>query len=113
MKPLTLHPHELNRLLSTGSVTVWRPMKPQPPAYINDLHGGKLSKRAPYTLEDNETGIIIGMGFFDDDDRPYICPHPPGSEAWVRETWATDIHNNGDSPKRIAELCQEAGYEVG
>lgn len=87
-KPILLYAHEVRRLLETGRVDVWRPVEPQPPMGINELHGGELSKRAPYTLEDNETGIIIGMGFLDDDDRPYICPHPPDSTAWVRETWA-------------------------
>lgn len=30
MKPLTLYPHELRRLLPAGRVTLWRPVEPQP-----------------------------------------------------------------------------------
>lgn len=52
-----------------------RPIRPQPPSYINDLHGGELSKRAPYQLECNETGVSLGFGFQDDNDVLYKCPY--------------------------------------
>lgn len=41
------------------------------------------------------------------------CPFGfPGHRLWVRETWATDLHNEQDSPSRIKELCEDAGYRV-
>lgn len=61
-------------------------VRPQPPSYIDALHGDDLRRRAPYRVEHPETGLILGNGFQDDNDRFYLCP-VPGDELWVRETW--------------------------
>ena len=65
-----------------------RVVNPQPPEYINELHGGELSKRVPYSLEDYETGCVLGQGFEDDQGVLYKCPYGvPGDRLWVREAW--------------------------
>lgn len=86
MKPITLNQSEVRTLLAEGRVEVRREVKPQPPEYINELHGRELSERAPYRLENSE-GKICGVGFQDDNDTFYRCL-PPRTEVWVRETWA-------------------------
>ena len=62
-------------LLSGAKTQTRRIIKPQPPEGIDELHGGKLSQRAPYLLEHPETGQIIGEGFEDESGRRYMCPY--------------------------------------
>ena len=65
-----------------------RPVKPQPPAYIDELYGGELRQQAPYQLECHESGCVLGYGFEDDNGQLYQCPFGvPGDRLWVRETF--------------------------
>lgn len=72
-----------------------RIIKPRPPEWINKLHGGELSKRAPYDLEDDE-GRGCGSGFQDDRGGYYRVPYGlPGDRLWVREAWCHAADDNG------------------
>lgn len=77
-------------MLDGSKTQTRRPVKPQPPSYIDALHGHDLRGRAPYDLEHPESGAIIGRGFQDDDDVFYKCHWSVGDLIWCRETWATD-----------------------
>lgn len=92
MKPITLHPHEIRRLIDTGSVTVWRPMKPQPRW---DTLGGFEA------WECKGGHVHVWDEDRDPDEVAFVnqcAPHPPGSERWVRETW----RGNTDGELEIA-----------
>jgi hypothetical protein len=61
-----------------------RIVKPQPPEWIDELHGYELSKRAPYAIEDDEQRVC-GWGFQDDHDRYWKFPYGKiGDRLWVR-----------------------------
>jgi hypothetical protein len=48
---------------------------------------------------------------FADEDRGWKSPFGgPGSQLWVRECWATDLHYEQDAPSDIAAKAEEAGY---
>lgn len=67
-----------------------RAIKPQPPKYIDELHGNDLRGRAPYPLEDYETGHALGVGFQDDNERCYRCPYGvPGERLWIKMGYRT------------------------
>lgn len=75
-----------------------RPIKPQPPAYIERLHGSRMCERVPYQLEDDE-GRMRGVGFQDDNDQFYQCPlGAPGDSLWVRECWRYAGFDDQGSP---------------
>src|SRR5690606_26321903 len=109
MKPITLHPHEIRRLQSTGSVTVWRPMKPQP--VLNDDRwvwnpSGKeivagVPERGAVWRADKPPADTGAAGIVD------MAPHPPGSERWVRETWAPSRKSG------IRQVCYAADGQWG
>lgn len=108
-------------LLLDGSKTqTRRPVNPQPPSYIDALHGNDLRGRAPYDLEHPESGSIVGRGFQDDDDVFYKCPWNVGDLIWCRETWTTHYCTaeedgvQGDVPIYRADFDYDAyGLEPG
>lgn len=90
-RPILFSGPMVRAILSGRKTQTRRPVKPHPPAYIDELHGGELRQRAPYQLECPETGSILGYGFEDDDGRLYQCPYGvPGDRLWVRETFKAD-----------------------
>lgn len=98
-RPILFSGEMVRAILAGRKTQTRRLVKPQPPVDIDELHGFSLRKRAPYRVEDNETGCILGMGFQDDDDRYYIAKANVGDRLWVRETWVPldRDHNVGDS----------------
>lgn len=86
-KPILFSGEMVKAILAGSKTQTRRVVKPQPPDYINELHGRELSKRAPYRLEDCE-GRDCGVGFQDDDDVFYKCPYgQTGDRLWVRESF--------------------------
>lgn len=91
---------EVLATLAGNKTMMRRVVKPQPPSNINDLHGGELSRRAPYQLECYETGHVIGYGFFSDEDgeKAYKFPYGNvGDRLWVCEAWGL-IEDGMQSP---------------
>lgn len=87
-RPILFSGPMVRAILEGRKTQTRRIVKPQPPQYINELHGDELSKRAPYALECNETGNIVGSGFQDDNDALYKCPYGTvGDRLWVREAF--------------------------
>lgn len=83
---IIFHDWEIRALRDWRKSMFRRVIKPQPGEHIDALHGGELRKRAPYRLENDETGSIVGHGF-QDEDRMYKCPYGvPGDRLWVRES---------------------------
>lgn len=79
MKALTLHDHEVRRLLAAGSVLVMRPVKPQPPEGWR-MWGPIIDGHAAWCEHptQGEKGQVVEVR----------CPYgAPGDTAWVRETW--------------------------
>lgn len=74
MTALTLHAHEIRRLLSHGSVLMVRPVKPQPEDYIV----GDLLGQPQWYLDGDPEHVL----------RP---PYAPGTKHWVRERFAIAI----------------------
>lgn len=85
--PMLFSQQFIPKLLDGTKTQTRRPFRPQPPDYIDSLHGNDLRGRAPYDLEHPETGDIIGYGFQDDNDVFYKIPYRVGDVIWVRETW--------------------------
>ena len=89
-RPILFSGPMVRAILEGRKTQTRRPVKPQPPAYIDELYGGELRQRAPYQLECHESGCVLGYGFEDDDGLLYRCPFGvPGDRLWVRETFAT------------------------
>lgn len=82
------------------------------------LEGRKTQTRRiikpQYACKTVSWGCISGQGFgfiFTGHDTVVKCPYGKiGDRLWVRETWATDLHNEQDSPETIRRKCIEAGY---
>ena len=80
MTALTLHDHEIRRLLSTGSALVLRPVKPQPDNEFPGVEFVNIEGNSALFSEKwgNQTRVCLR-----------ICPLGiPGSVAWVRERFA-------------------------
>lgn len=87
-KPILFNGEMVRAILSGRKTQTRRIVKPQPPGYIDELHGNDLRGRAPYRIEHYETGCILGSGFEDDDNVLYRCPFGvPGDRLWVRESF--------------------------
>jgi hypothetical protein len=85
-KPILFSAPMVRAILEGKKTQTRRIVKPQPPEWINELHGNELSKRAPYHIEDDEQRVF-GWGFQDDHDRYYKFPYGKlGDRLWVRET---------------------------
>ena len=94
-RPIIFSGPMVRAILAGRKTQTRRIVNPQPPEYIDELHDGQLRKRAPYRLECNETGSILGQGFQDDDDHCYQCRQGvSGDRLWVRERFsiATERH---------------------
>lgn len=92
-RPIPFSGPMVRAILDGRKTQTRRAVKPQPPSYIDDLHGNDLRGRAPYTLEDNETGNILGQGFQDDNDVFYKCPYGvPGDRLWIKTGYTTRYH---------------------
>ena len=87
-RPILFSGPMVRAILEGRKTQTRRPVKPQPPAYIDELYGGELRQLAPYQLECHESGCVLGYGFEDDDGLLYRCPFGvPGDRLWVRETF--------------------------
>lgn len=94
-RPIIFSAPMVRAILGGRKTQTRRIVKPQPPEWINELHGGELSKRAPYAIEDDEQRVF-GWGFQDDHDRYYKFPYGSiGDRLWVRETYG--LADIGDS----------------
>lgn len=93
-RPILFSAEMVRAILEGRKSQTRRVIKPQPPAYdINELHGGELSKRAPYDIEDEEQRIY-GWGFQDDCGGYYKFPYGKvGDRLWVRETFCRSRNN--------------------
>lgn len=98
----------VNAILRGHKTQTRRIVDPQPTDADDRLHGGQLAERAPYEIEDYETGHPRGYGFSNDTGdggTDWKCPYGrPGDHLWVRETWAvSNIYDN----VRPRDICKE------
>lgn len=94
-RPILMNAEMVRAVLEDRKTNTRRIVKPQPPSYIDELHGYELRKRAPYTLEDFETGCVVGYGFEDDNDVLYKLPYGRvGDRLWVRETFCEMVERH-------------------
>ena len=77
MKPLILRKPEVLKALKDGSVLVVRALNLQPLPGRRCVHydGARW-----YTRDATVQGSPI-------DSVDWACPHPPGSQVWVKEAW--------------------------
>lgn len=95
--PILFNGEMVRAILEGRKTETRRPVTPQPPIGIDELHGNDLRSRAPYDCECNETGQTIGYGFQDEDGRVYKCPFGCiGDRLWVRENFRHGTRNNSD-----------------
>lgn len=95
-RPILFSGPMVKAILDGRKTVTRRVVKPQPPDGIDALHGNDLRGRAPYPLEDYETGNVVGFGFEDHNEVFYKCPYQVGMNLWVRETWRKtfDVDNS-------------------
>lgn len=102
-RPILFSGPMVRAILGGNKTQTRRIIKPQPPSYINELHGGKLSKRFPYSLEDDDMNHV-GEGFQDDNGQFWICPYgKAGDRLWVRENFQ-QVEQDGFTVKPRTEL---------
>jgi hypothetical protein len=109
IRALKLSESSVLAILEGRQTQIRVPVNPKPPSWINDLHGGELSKRAPYIIK-NDNDRAIGFGFGDDSDKSYVSPLGcPGDKLWVREKWAVHEYYNdrkaSDVPEAVTVEC--------
>lgn len=112
-RPILFSAPMVRALLDGRKTQTRRVIKPQPPNYIDELHGNEFSKRAPYKCYDSETNHEIGFGFQDDDDTFYRCPYgTAGDRLWVREAFHKIPGNTGACVYRAScENGSERNYK--
>lgn len=102
-KPILFSAPMVLAILDGRKTQTRRIINPQlgPEAYFSDFEGGYVASGLIGDIpKEFRSGIIR-------------CPYGTvGSELWVRETWATDLHCEQDSPAAIARAAMEAGYTV-
>jgi hypothetical protein len=102
-RPILFSGPMVRAILDGRKTQTRRVIKPQPPQWIDELHGGQLSGRAPYELE-NEDNQIVGWGFQDERGTYWRVPYGnPGDRLWVREAWAVVPHVTDNGPKHRAK----------
>jgi hypothetical protein len=102
-RPILFSGPMVRAILDGRKTQTRRVIKPQPPEWIDELHGGQLSDRAPYELE-NEDNQIVGWGFQDERGTYWRVPYgKPGDRLWVREAWAVVPHVTDNGPKHKAK----------
>jgi hypothetical protein len=102
-RPISFSDPMVRAILDGRKTQTRRVIKPQPPEWIDELHGGQLSSRAPYELE-NEDNQIVGWGFQDERGTYWRVPYgKPGDRLWVREAWAVVPHVTDNGPKHRAK----------
>jgi hypothetical protein len=102
-RPILFSGPMVRAILDGRKTQTRRVIKPQPPEWIDELHGGQLSKRAPYELE-NEDNQIVGWGFQDERGTYWRVPYgKPGDRLWVREAWAVVPCVSDNGPKHRAK----------
>ena len=103
-RPILFSAPMVQAILDGRKTQTRRIVKPAVDAYVNELHGSELAKRAPYEIEP-EDGFHPSIGFGFSDDRSGIWRSPygrPGDQLWVRETWAATCALDEDKPTDLS-----------
>lgn len=88
-KPILFSGPMVRAILEGRKTQTRRVVKPSPPDYINELHGGEFSMRVPYRMRDDNDDPA-GFGFQDDNGNYWRCPYGHvGDRLWVKETFCT------------------------
>lgn len=82
-RPIIFNGDMVRAILDGRKTQTRRPIKPQPPEWIDSLHGNEFRKRAPYLIDD----VPVARGFcYGDNDGEYTkAPWNVGDLLWVRE----------------------------
>lgn len=84
--PIIFDAESVNAILAGRKTQTRIPMRPQPHPDIDAQHGNDFRGRAPYQMENPETGQDLGFGFMDDEWYVRSPYGRPGDHLWVRET---------------------------
>jgi hypothetical protein len=119
-KTIAFNAEMVRAILRDEKTQTRRPIKPQPPEWINELHGGEFAERAPYDLEDDEMRPA-GFGF-QTDLCMWQCPWRVGDTLRISEevtvtpadrrnhyalTFAADglVERREGAPELMAKIC--------
>lgn len=86
-KSLSFHPKLLRQIRDGRKTQTRRPINPQPHDYIDELHGGDLSGRAPYNIR-NDDDCVVGYGFQSEDEF-FKSKFVPGDRVWIQTPYST------------------------
>ncbi len=93
-RPILFSGAMVRAILAGSKSQTRRVVKPQPPEWIDQLHGNNFRRRAPYDLICPETEAKMGFGFATD-EQMWKCPYgAPGDRLWVRETFSFYAFND-------------------